>query len=83
MAVGIFEGSRHGYDRDTVDAGAFMYCTVTGWAFGPLFDSADDCKEFMAWVDGQKGADTDPRTLTTKDLHDLHSRWLVETRRAT
>jgi hypothetical protein len=76
----IFVG--HQDQRETVDVGAFMYCSNTGWAFGPLFDSADDCREFMAWMDRDKGGEVDPRTLQTKELHELHSRWLVETRRA-
>lgn len=81
MAIGIFEGKRAGYDEAAVDAGAFLYCTETGWAFGPLFDSADDCKEFLAWIDRDKGEDVDARKLPTKELFDLHARWLVETRR--
>lgn len=71
----------HQADRPEVDAGAFMYCSYTGWAFGPLFDSADDCREFLGWLDGDKGGECDPRTLGTTELHDAYTRWLVETRR--
>ena len=77
----IFVGHQH--ERPTVDEGAFMYCSCTGWAFGPLFDSADDCKEFLAWLDQERHEDVDPRKLPTTELYQLHSRWLVETRRAT
>lgn len=79
--VVVFVG--HQDQRDNVDAGAFMYCSCTGWAFGPLFDSADDCREFLTWLDKDRGADVDPRKLPTKELYELHSRWLVETQRAT
>lgn len=79
--VMVFEG--HQSERPDVDKGAHMYDSASGWAFGPLFDSADDCKEFMAWIDQQNGAETDPRRLTNKQLDDLHSTWLLVTRRST
>lgn len=79
--VMVFEGHQAG--REAVDVGAVMYCSATGWAFGPLFDSADDCREFMAWVDQDKGADVELRQLSTRELYELHSRWLIATRRAT
>jgi hypothetical protein len=79
--VVIFVG--HQDQREEVDAGAFMYCSATGWCFGPLFDSADDCREFMDWVDKDKGTNVELRQVPTKELYELHSRWLVETRRAT
>jgi hypothetical protein len=79
--VMVFEG--HQAERPDVDVGAHMYDSATRWAFGPLFDSADDCKEFMEWTDQQKGQETDLRRLTTLELYELHATWMVVTRRAT
>jgi hypothetical protein len=80
MAVGIFEGHRAGYEQPGPTDGAFLFCTVTEWAFGPLFDSADDCKEFLEWMERQRPG-VDVRTIEAKDLQQLQAAWLVETRR--
>jgi len=76
--VMIFTG--HQADRPEADPGAHLYCSSTGWSFGPLFDSADDCKEFLGWLETEKPGE-DARAMGTKDLYSLHARWLVETGR--
>ena len=77
----VFVG--HQYTRDDVDSGAFMYCSSTGWAFGPLFDTPEDVIEFFAWLDADAGEEVDPRVLSTRELHARHSRWLAATSRVT
>jgi hypothetical protein len=80
MAVGIFEGHRSGYDSPGPTDGAFLFCTVTEWAFGPLFDCADDCREFLTWLDGQRPG-VDVRTIAARELQQLHAMWLLFSRR--
>ena len=50
-------------DQDTGDRGkATLFCSSTGWAFGPVFESRDQASEFLAWLD------VDPRSLEDRDL---------------
>lgn len=81
--VVIFAGQRHGYEPGHGEVGAFMYDSCSGWAFGPLFDSADDCKEFLDWSGAAGGETRDLRQVPTKELYALHVRWLAETGRTT
>jgi hypothetical protein len=77
MACGIFVGHRDGYEGSV--EGCFLYDTVTEWAFGPMFESVEECREFLAWL----GAEVDPRRFATRELEEHYNRWLTDTGRAT
>ena len=55
------------------DDGAVMYCSTTGWCFGPVFDTAEAAEDFVKMLD-DKGVD--PRKLTLCELDKEHIRWL-------
>lgn len=59
MGVRILQGD----DYD----GACLYCSVSMWAFGPIFENHDQAQEFLDWLS------TDPRSLNDSELrHRYH-----------
>jgi hypothetical protein len=70
MSVRIREGRNH---EGRVD-GANLYDSVTGWAFGPSFDSYEDAEAFERWATHAKGSD-DLRKLDTCELGELFAEW--------
>ena len=59
--VGTYDGTQH-------DA-AVMVDSVSGWAFGPVFDSPEEVEEFIDWLPD------DPRTYKDDDLGGLLVSW--------
>jgi len=55
MGVRIFVGHEEGTDRGREQA--ILFCSTTDWAFGPLFDDAEEAQWFLEWLG------TDPRSL--------------------
>ena len=55
MSVQILEGERN----------ACLYCNTTDWAFGPLFEDADQAERFLEWLPD------DARTYSDKRLEQL------------
>lgn len=53
-----------------------MFDTVTGWAFGPVFDGREEARRFMEFAGGQLGPDTDIRAVPNVKLEELHRAWL-------
>lgn len=51
-----------------------MFCSTTGLAFGPLFDSTDDADAFQAWACEQSG-EKDVRNIGPGTLDDLTDQW--------
>ena len=45
MGIHTLEGELDGGPR----TGAVLVCSTTGWAFGPVFRSAEDAERFQAW----------------------------------
>jgi hypothetical protein len=39
-----------------------LYCSTSGWAFGPIFYSGDEAVKFLDWFPG------DPRSLSDQEL---------------
>lgn len=66
MGVRIMEG------REYTD-GAILYCSVTMWAFGPVFEDAYDAQQFLDWL----GPD-DPRMFSDPELRSKYEDWLEE-----
>jgi len=56
---------------------AVLYDSVTEWAFGPLFEDADDAEAFLSWLQSFHGED--PRILDEPVLKERLNEW--ETRR--
>ena len=53
-----------------------LFDSVTGWAFGPTFDTADEADDFLEWFGHAEGwAADDPRDLRDPVLARAHSRW--------
>jgi len=49
-----------------------LYDSVTGTAFGPIFDSSEDASKFLEMLDGEG---VDARTLSPSDLDNYFSGW--------
>jgi len=58
MSVQILEGKTH----------ACLFCNTTDWAFGPLFDDAEQARRFLRWLPEIP----DPRRYNDKELEELH-----------
>jgi len=61
MATMILEGVK---TNESEDRAAVFYCSVTGLAFGPLMDDAEEAEAFLRWLDA-RGRDPrkDPERL--------------------
>jgi hypothetical protein len=60
--------------RDTRSEGkSALFCSSSGWAFGPVFNSRGEVRSFLRWYDKQHGLDL--RLLSDRDLESLHSTW--------
>lgn len=53
--------------EDTEENQACFYCSTSGVAFGPLFESHEEAEAFMEFLDA------DPRKFTVGDLVDKHA----------
>ena len=58
MSVQILEGDRN----------ACLYCNTSDWAFGPLFEDADQAERFLKWLPEAP----DVRLYTDKQLEKLY-----------
>lgn len=70
MGIRVLEASA---DCPDAPGQAVMFDSVTGHAFGPLFESGDDARDFLRWVELE--ALDDPRTLGMLRLHDALAAW--------
>ena len=66
MGVRILQGNKS-WD------GAVLYCSVSDWAFGPIFEDEDAAQEFLDWL-----GDTDPRVFSDQELRAKYHTWLEE-----
>lgn len=66
---------------------ACLYCSTSGWAFGPTFtgnqatdETPEECAErFLDWLAVRHGGDrrnADPRRLEDRELEPLYYEWL-------
>lgn len=53
-----------------------LYCSTTGQAFGPTFDSESDAHDFLEWLAPKTVVD--PREIPWRELNDLQYAWSVE-----
>lgn len=65
MSVRILAGL---HDVDV--PGAVLFDSVTGWAFGPVFDSAAEAEAFRDWLPD------DARSYEDNQLEQLYEQWL-------
>lgn len=56
-----------------------LYCSATGVAFGPVFDSEDDAEAFLAWVEPKTFLDV--RVIPRGELVALFRSWSAERQR--
>lgn len=70
MGVRVLEAA-----SDCADAPdrAALFDSVTGIAFGPLFASGDEARDFLRWVELE--GRPDPRVLGVLELHDAIRAW--------
>jgi hypothetical protein len=59
LGVRILEGSEIG-------DGVCLYCSVTMWAFGPIFEDRDEAQQFLDW--GFPEGSRDPRDLSDGEM---------------
>ena len=62
-----------GVRNTSVEEKAAMFDSVTGTAFGPVFDSADELDDFLEFAPTVEGRDL--RILSESDLHALIMQW--------
>lgn len=76
MSVRVLEG-----EYDGGETRAVMVCSVTGLAFGPLFDSGEELLAFLEWfkTNNDPGVDSgDPREYDPDYLADARRRFLAD-----
>ena len=59
--------------QDTKNRQSCLYCSTSGWAFGPVFGDEDEAAEFIQWYERHFG---DPRKHSNKEIEVHHSAWL-------
>lgn len=69
MGIRICEGKEAGTEREM----AVLFDSVTGWAFGPRFKSADEADSFVGFCTSQGKR---PEKMAVSDLLQLHDQWL-------
>ena len=52
-----------------------LYDSVSGFAFGPTFDTSEEAENFLEW---SRDRSPDLRTLTDPEISKLHSLWFDE-----
>jgi hypothetical protein len=62
--------------RLTDPANVALYDSVTGWAFGTTFPSAEHAEDFLRWL--AESDDRDARTIEDNELEALIARWRSE-----
>ena len=69
----------HDTHSHSLNTSACLYCSTSGWAFGPVFDSDDEhdgaerASAFLRWLGGRE-----PRLLTDSELLALHGEWRAQ-----
>jgi len=57
-----------------------LFDSVSGWAFGPTFDSPDAAQAFLDWCEMQGVQGGDVRRVPLPELEELESRYYAELR---
>ena len=60
----------------SVEAKCALFDSVSGLAFGPVFDSWLDAEAFLTWLTGQGAGD--PRLMPEMRLVERHREWQTE-----
>ncbi len=75
MGVRTFVGHEAGDDGRQEQA--VLFDSVTGLAFGPIFDSEVACEDFQEWHANKYGVDL--RTLSEPTLLKRYNEWYAQT----
>jgi hypothetical protein len=60
--------------RITTDEGmSALFDSVSGFAFGPTFETAEQAADFLEFI--EKTGRPDPRTLNDEELKEVYVRW--------
>ena len=59
---------------DQQEGQSVLYCSVTGLAFGPVFDEAEGADDFLDWANGKEDCE-DLRSLTPRQLEAAIRYW--------
>jgi hypothetical protein len=51
-----------------------LFDSVTGWAFGPIFEDDEEANDFLSFSEEKESRDL--RQLTEAELNDLYGRWV-------
>ena len=62
MGVRIIEGN---HDGDS-NGYAVLYCSVSMWAFGPVFKDVEEAESFLDFLG--EGRENDPRSMSDAEL---------------
>lgn len=60
-----------GVRNSTYEGVTCLFDSVSGYAFGPVFDTADEAEDFVIWATDTCGVG-DLRILTWEQMHTLH-----------
>lgn len=69
-----------GHEQGSEHEVAVLFDSVTGWAFGPVFDERDGIagedrlEAFLDWLEGAAGT-TDLRSMKESEVEALVARW--------
>lgn len=63
-----------GLQLTSVEGKTAMFDSVTGWAFGPAFDTEREANSFMEWLEVEHGLE-DARIISPDRLHELYAEW--------
>jgi len=71
------------------DGRAVLYCSTTGWAFGPVFSSYEEAERFLTWLRETPNEErtiiglskSDPRSYEESVLERLYSKFCGEIKR--
>lgn len=55
-----------------------LFDSVSGWAFGPTFDSTQSAELFLDWTETQGVPDGDVRSIPIEKLDELWRRYCAE-----
>lgn len=55
---------------------AALFDSVSGWAFGPVFDNSDEADDFLTYCESAELPDL--RTMSEPDLMNAHEKWAAD-----
>jgi len=63
-----------GLSNTAAEGKTALYETTGDWAFGPVFDSEEECDGFLQWLHRKYGIDR-PDALPVTELRQIYKQW--------